>query len=214
LLVVMVIIALLVGLLLPALGRAREEARKTQCRSNLRQIGLAMNIYANDNKSWTPPAYGAGGRDSTEPTAFYFTKNSGVGSYARYAMQAYMTGRIGTWYGDSSWNTQNAAAFPSCPYDPVDFAGGETVADAMGQPGGWGVPSGLGLLFSGGYLTQQGATVLYCPSKQPPTKDWLGVSAGLSAKINKSFEDVMSQDTGAPFWTSNGKSLWAQNKST
>ena len=50
LLVVMVIIALLVGLLLPALGRAREEARKTQCRSNLRQMGLAMHMYANDNK--------------------------------------------------------------------------------------------------------------------------------------------------------------------
>jgi len=52
------LIELLVGLLLPALGRAREEARKTQCRSNLRQIGLAMNIYANDNKNWTPVGYG------------------------------------------------------------------------------------------------------------------------------------------------------------
>ncbi|MFH0964080.1 MAG: DUF1559 domain-containing protein [Planctomycetota bacterium] len=58
LLVVMVIIALLVGLLLPALGRAREEARKTQCRSNLRQIGLAMQMYCNDNKGYTPAAYG------------------------------------------------------------------------------------------------------------------------------------------------------------
>ena len=58
LLVVMVIIALLVGLLLPALGRAQEEARKTQCRSNLRQIGLAITMYANDNKKYTPVAYG------------------------------------------------------------------------------------------------------------------------------------------------------------
>lgn len=37
---VMVIVGMLIGLLLPALGRAREEARKTQCRSNPRQIGL------------------------------------------------------------------------------------------------------------------------------------------------------------------------------
>ena len=58
LLVVMVIIALLVGLLLPALGRAKEEARKTQCRSNLRQIGLATTMYTNDNKGWTPVVYG------------------------------------------------------------------------------------------------------------------------------------------------------------
>jgi len=59
LLVVMVIIALLVGLLLPALGRAREEARKTQCRSNLRQIGLAMMMYSTDNKGWLPALYGS-----------------------------------------------------------------------------------------------------------------------------------------------------------
>ena len=52
LLVVMVIIALLIGLLLPALSRAKEEARKTQCRSNMRQIGLAMTMYANDNGGW------------------------------------------------------------------------------------------------------------------------------------------------------------------
>ena len=57
LLVVMVIIALLVGMLLPALARAREEAAKTQCRSNLRQIGLATIMYANDNGSYTPVAY-------------------------------------------------------------------------------------------------------------------------------------------------------------
>jgi len=58
LLVVMVIIALLVGLLLPALARAKEEARKTQCRSNLRQIGLAIEMYANDNGGWTPAVGG------------------------------------------------------------------------------------------------------------------------------------------------------------
>ena len=63
LLVVMVIIALLVGLLLPALGRAREEARKTQCRSNLRQMGLAMTMYSNDNAGYYPAAYGTGAGD-------------------------------------------------------------------------------------------------------------------------------------------------------
>jgi len=54
LLVVMVIIAMLVGLLLPALGRAREEARKTQCRSNLRQIGLAILSYQNSHQFFPP----------------------------------------------------------------------------------------------------------------------------------------------------------------
>ena len=58
LLTVMVIIALLLGLLMPALGRAKEEARKTQCRSNLRQIGMAMQLYVTDNRDWTPVVYG------------------------------------------------------------------------------------------------------------------------------------------------------------
>ena len=218
LLVVMVIIALLVGLLLPALGRAREEARKTQCRSNLRQVGLAMNIYANDNKSWTPPAYGAGARNSTEATAFYYTKNDGVHNYGRYAMQAYLTPRLMHWYADDA-AYPNRDTFPRSPYYGMTFA-----ADA-GKPGGEGLPTGLGLLFSGGYLTQQGATVLYCPSKQPPTKDWLGVTnAGLSsigsgysqtaynAKMNQAIADIMSQNPEACFWTTNGRSLWSQDR--
>jgi prepilin-type N-terminal cleavage/methylation domain-containing protein/prepilin-type processing-associated H-X9-DG protein len=50
LLVVIGIIALLVAILLPVLGRAQEAGRRTQCLSNLRQITLAWMMYADDNK--------------------------------------------------------------------------------------------------------------------------------------------------------------------
>jgi prepilin-type processing-associated H-X9-DG protein len=54
LLVVIGIIAMLIAILLPALNRARKAARAAQCASNMRQIGQASLMYANDNKSRIP----------------------------------------------------------------------------------------------------------------------------------------------------------------
>lgn len=54
LLVVIAIIALLIGILLPALGAARDSAKKLKCLTNVRSMGQAFTYYADDNKDWYP----------------------------------------------------------------------------------------------------------------------------------------------------------------
>ncbi|HMO26886.1 MAG TPA: prepilin-type N-terminal cleavage/methylation domain-containing protein [Tepidisphaeraceae bacterium] len=64
LLVVIGIIALLISILLPTLGRVRESARNLKCLSNLRQFAAANQMYASENRNWAVPGLYRGYNDN------------------------------------------------------------------------------------------------------------------------------------------------------
>jgi type II secretory pathway pseudopilin PulG len=89
LLVVIAIIAILAALLLPALARAKRESLRTSCASNLRQNGVALSIFEDENQNYVPPgAMSTGGldagqnpginKDDNHQLAFYLAQYLGV----------------------------------------------------------------------------------------------------------------------------------------
>jgi prepilin-type N-terminal cleavage/methylation domain-containing protein/prepilin-type processing-associated H-X9-DG protein len=64
LLVVIAIIAILAAMLLPALAKARQAAWASNCRANLKQMGIGIFMYTNANNEWFPPARGGTWNDN------------------------------------------------------------------------------------------------------------------------------------------------------
>ena len=111
LLVVIAIIAILAAMLLPALAKARESARKSQCLANLKQLGFAALSYSNDNDDGIMPALEAVSGGS--PARHWFKQGNDT-----------TKGFISSYVPMPELNSAKGGIF-SCPSEPVtSFASG------------------------------------------------------------------------------------------
>jgi prepilin-type N-terminal cleavage/methylation domain-containing protein/prepilin-type processing-associated H-X9-DG protein len=146
LLVVVAIIAVLISMLLPALGQAREAAKSTVCSSNLRGIGGAMNKYAMENNDYFPLGFNV-----------KFVMGSGT-QWSGYWFKTLSSQFVSTQDQTALSDSDAYRKFFFCPSEPnhhetlIDYAA--NTPRVVADPKGW-----------GGSLGNVRATSIQYPSK-------------------------------------------------
>lgn len=191
LLVVIAIIAVLIALLLPAVQQAREAARRTQCRSNLKQIGLALHNYLEVTAGAVP----RGVNHWSSPTCCCVTDNGQVGHTIHTMLLPYLEQT--PLYNQINMNARATAAaqLPAvynkklpvyiCPSaTPAPVTTGQVNYPAAGTAHGYGV-CGLigGSTTNGVFADRWGMTIDVTLAPTDPAMTIAGVKDGLSNTI-------------------------------
>jgi len=124
LLVVIAIIAILAGMLLPALGKARDRALLTNDLNNIRQVVLGAHLFANDNQDYLP--YASWG-DTAERDTWCTAR--GIPNGEGRADQAIWTNQVANFRRSQLGNYLGSEKVLTCPKDLAERAGGKAAQD-------------------------------------------------------------------------------------
>ena len=154
LLVVIAIIAILIALLLPAVQQAREAARRTQCKNNLKQLGLAMHNYHDVYNQFAPTVFNTVGSAHGGVTWSNHSKGSYLVRYLPFIDQGAL-------------------------FESLDFG-----INGPGANGTWSLPNFEAQVAANGKLFRDFAIPTYiCPSDTDPIRDGHGAKSNYALSM-------------------------------
>lgn len=204
----MLTIAVLIAILLPAVQQAREAARRTQCKNNLKQLGLALHNYADTHRTFPAETY-AGKRDDgswhyscwvSQTLAFF--EQQGLANIYDHRF--------------SFWDTQNQTAIESklvlfeCPSTP---GGAQLTTTLRLRNPGWTIVTDRGA-YTSDYAGQRGVHSstfrIYVPGGNSPQNEGI-----FSADAGTKFRDITDGTTNTVIvHESAGRSNWIRRDHT
>lgn len=193
LLVVIAIIAILIALLLPAVQQAREAARRSQCKNNLKQIGLALHNYLGVYSAF-PPSFCADG-----PTGTGGGEWSLPARLLPYIEQAGLTNLINF---SLSYSTQPEVATTRipvylCPSEPNDRARTDSSGNAIHYPINYGFNAGTWQVYDP--ATRRGGDGAFFPNSKTKPRDFTdGMSNTLGFSEVKAFTPYFRDGGSGP----------------